>query len=176
MNRHRMAALRLAALARADRQWLLGQLPAADRLAILAELPAAMQLHAIDPDQCSHWLRQLMLSSGTKASTAVPEQDLDAIDCAPPEAVARLLKGLPPMLQAEVLAQRPWRWKLAWLEQLSEADRQRVMGCLQPSGNLRTAARKALLRLFAESIGRPSEQPRVFENWMRPARASGSVA
>lgn len=175
MNRHRLAALRLAALARADREWLLGRLPLVDRLAITREMPAAMRLHALDPEQCSRWLRQLLQSSGADAS-AVAEEDLDAIDCAAPESVVKLLKGLPPVLQAEILVQRPWRWKLAWLEQLSETERQRVMACLQPPGALRIEARKALLRMCAQAISSPSGQPGAFDNWMRPARPVVSAA
>ena len=167
MNRHRAVALRLAGLAARDRRWLLGRLPAAERLRVAAELPAALRLSAADPDQCARWLRQLAQDRRAEA-TDVTQECLDTIDCAPADTVARVLGELPRPLQAEVLRLRPWRWKLGYVEQLSETERRDLVRLTTAAG-VKPAVRRALLGHVAEALRDDRPERRPFDAWLQPA-------
>ena len=162
MNPHRAVALRIAGLAAGDRQWVLQRLPPADRTRVLEEVPAALRLQAADPDQCARWLRELARGPRQAQAEIASSASADAIDCAPLGAIVRVLNPLPLAARVEVLQVRPWRWKLSYLEQLSETERQALAAA---TPGMRPAARHALLDLIAGAIGSVATEGQPFERW-----------
>lgn len=171
MKRERLVALRLALLAREDRDWLLGRLPEDLRQRVTHELPTAFALRDVDAAQCEAWARRLGESRSlveAPADAGVSVDLIDRIDCAPPDTVASVLRSLPSALQVDLLRTHAWRWKLGYLEQLAEGERERVAARLEHGAELRPAAHAALLRLFADRLSVAPAGP-VFDTWLAGA-------
>lgn len=174
LNRHRLAALRLATLAPADRQWLLGALAPRHRAPVEKELPAARRLHGADPGQCVQWLRQLAPGQEPRAPAVagVPQDCVDAIDCAPVEVIRRQLQGVPRQLLAELVWYKPWRWKPALVELLGESERELIVAGPVKGRRLPPAAVLTLLELVAEGVRAHGAGGRPFDAWMQDAAAT----
>lgn len=171
MNRHRLAALRLATLAAADRQWVLRLLEPRHRARVEKELPTARYLRQADPEQCAQWLRQLAGAQGRDPApvAAVAQECVDAIECAPAEAIHQAVQGLPRRLVAELVWFKPWRWKAALLESLGESERELIVAGPAVGRALTPAAVAALLELVAERVRAQGAGGRAFDVWMQHA-------
>lgn len=152
----RRAALLLHAMGQADRDWVLGQLPASGRERLRDLLRELAEL-GIPRDAT-------LLSQVVSAPAAVREPSLDVealpaatpsgtIAAADPAHLAAVLRGEPVELVALLLSLREWAWRDAFLRQIGPvmarqvAERQAVA-----RGRIGGAGEEALLAVLARRL------------------------
>lgn len=139
-RRTREAALLLHALAPADREWLIAQLPDAERAPLRAHLD---ELRAIGIPADRALVEQVV--AAPRAATAAAPTDggddaMRALEEARAAEIAELLAGEPPFLVAQLLRVKDWTWSRALLRRLGAAERAAVERELARAAAPRTIA------------------------------------
>lgn len=150
----RRAALTLHAMAAADQQWVLAQLPVVQRNRVQALLQELRDL-GIPPDA------ELLLSSLREPPRAAARSATEQLAQLPRNRVrplAQLLEVEPPLLCVRLLRAHPWWWKQALVQEWSTAFRNRIDAV--PAIPAAPAMDTALCQLVWQRLGDVREPPR----------------
>jgi hypothetical protein len=148
---------KLSELAPADRQWVLGRLPAEHKRKLL---------DAQD-------------SSSVEAKRSVEVADsFVIIDRASAQTIHNLLATEPAWFSAAVIGSNAWSWRDEYFRLLSEVDRRDLQISLQSSSSLTDAMKGALIEAVASRVqtafaSSPSQEPR-FESMLQKLAAKRS--
>jgi hypothetical protein len=162
MKRLRLAALAVAGLSPADRNWILGRIPAQAKTLLnreLATLPRAVSL--------SHYrqLRSEVVGAASTAPRPVPVPVMDdhiqdlaqKLDGMSATAIVKLLSEAPSWFAAAVMDVHPWRWKAQVRRELPNLHRE-SRGTSRPVAPAAIRAMlSALIKLHDESASQPAE-------------------
>lgn len=167
----RRAALVLHSLSLDDRRRLLAQLPLREQEVLR---PLLDELSAIGMPAEPDLVRQAVATpSAAQATDPDTGNGIDDID---PHVVVRALAAEPPLLVAEVLSLRAWRWAAPLLAALPEPRRRDVHAALALTARPDAGKRRAHLlrilerRLAQEAVGTGGAGPMSVS--VRPAQRS----
>ncbi|WP_256082042.1 hypothetical protein [Massilia sp. YIM B04103] len=149
MSGHRQAAVALHALAAADRELILAELPAADQHTLRGYLAE---------------LRELGFESGgsgtllaaAKAGGAAAMPALERLQAATAQQIYAALEREPASLVAQVLAAQHWRWHAEFLALCTPARRSAVQAAAPAASGAAPARRRFLLEALAQRLGQPA--------------------
>lgn len=148
MSGHRQAAVALHALAPADRELILAELPAPDQRTLRGYLGELQELGFESGASAT------LLAAAQAGGAALPPL-LERLQAATPQQLYALLEREPASLVAQVLAMQAWPWHDAFLALCTPARRSAVQAA---SGAARAAAparRRFLLETLAQRLGMP---------------------
>jgi hypothetical protein len=111
MSGHRQAALALHGLDAADREAILGELPASDR-AVISGLMGELDALGIDTSGLA-----------TQPTISPATGPVGRINAAGAMQIFQLMEGEPASLVAQLLAAHDWSWKKQFIELLAPAQR-----------------------------------------------------
>ena len=117
----RRAALTLHALPEADREWVLHRLDVGQQQLVNEQLLELKSLGVVADESL---VRQALAQGAEREATLGWRKTLGLCDA---DRVFTLLQGEPATLIARVLAQGPWAWEAALLEQLGPSRRALVL-------------------------------------------------